>query len=851
MSTKNPRLQQLKEQAQKALERQNQGASDTIIEEFQIYQAELEIQNQQLIDSKKLVSEQHKHFQRLFNHVPVAIITTSKEGIITNSNLAAQSLLQSNKTLTGSSVYRHLEADDGNWLFNALNAKDFSQVSSPTFTLKHSKLPVSLLIDKPHQKSEEHKTYFIVITDQRSQIAIQRYKDIVEAFFQHDIALTAEITADGLIVNLNEKFQKDLGVTNQEATDSHISNILPRSIHQQFTHQIKTINTRTDGVQNFEISFRNRHGLLRHYNAIAFPPNNTIPNINFFLIDTTEQKETDEQLRVAMRVFKEGQEGIIITDADQQITMVNQAFEDITGYKKSEISGIDPSVIFTDTIAEKQYKKISRAMARSGHWSGEITNSRKDGTSYTVRINISSVQKNNTTKNYIAVFSDITEYKKQQDEIHRLAFYDHLTGCTNRSLFEDRVNHRIAKSKRDNSQFSLLFIDLDNFKDINDLHGHHIGDYVLKKVADRIRQKVRQADTVCRFGGDEFTILMPGMNQQGIKEKANSIIAAVCEEITIEDVDIKVAPSASIGITTYPDNGTSYNEIMRKADIAMYQAKNLGKGTLSFFDERLAKHHERSLTIANQLKKALQDNALEVYYQPQIDLKSGNITGVEALVRWTSPTLGAVSPAEFIPIAEQSVSIEKLGAYVLKSSLKAIKDINKKFNSDISLSVNISPRQFSRENFFNTIQESVESSQFPAHLLELEITESTAMDAASHAITTVQKLQKLNIGLSIDDFGTGHSSLSKLKALQFSTLKIDKSFIDEIGKSTEDQAICLAILTMAKTLGKTTVAEGVETHEQLQFLKQHGCDIIQGHYYSKAIPIDDLSDLIKQKRQNL
>ena len=429
---------------------------------------------------------------------------------------------------------------------------------------------------------------------------------------------------------------------------------------------------------------------------------------------------------------------------------------------------------------------------------------------------------------------DITAKKMAEEKLHWLANFDPLTGLPNRTLLNDRVVYAIRIAYHVQDTVALLILDLDHFKNINDSLGHDIGDKMLVKVASRIQSVVREEDTISRQGGDEFVIILPGTDADGAAHVAEKLIEVVSQPYSIQQYELTITPS--IGIALYPIDGSDLNTLFQSADAAMYRAKGDGRNCYRFFTSEIQAHSARNLELENALRLALSRNELELYYQPQISMETGRLIGAEALLRWHHPTLGAISPAEFIPIAEESGQIVMIGEWVLRSALMQLKSWIEEGMEPFVMAVNLSSIQFRHPKLVDLILGILDELQLPAEYLELELTEGTTMDDPIRAITLMNELHDHGIRMSIDDFGTGYSSLNYLKQFRVYKLKIDISFIRDITENPEDRAIVNAIISMADSLNLQTIAEGVETAEQLELLRDSGCDEVQGYYFSKPLP---------------
>jgi diguanylate cyclase (GGDEF)-like protein/PAS domain S-box-containing protein len=557
---------------------------------------------------------------------------------------------------------------------------------------------------------------------------------------------------------------------------------------------------------------------------------------------------SNHRLRLAEKVFETTYEGIMVTDADSVIESVNPAFSDITGYDAHEVIGQRPSVLSSGRHGAEFYRDMFAALAQRGGWQGEVWNRRKNGEVYAEWLSISAVRdKDGQITNYVAIFSDITERKASEEHVRHLAHHDALTGLPNRILLTERLEHALPHANRAGTLVAVMFLDLDRFKLVNDTLGHSVGDELLKAVAKRLTSCVREDDTVARLGGDEFVLVLEDVRgSQDIAKVAEKIIDSLSKPLMLDQHEIVVTPS--VGISVYPHDGDDVETLVKHADVAMYRAKEKGRNNYQFFTADMNARAFERLTMENSLRKALERNEFVLYYQPQVDLESHRITGMEALLRWQHPDFGLVSPTQFIPIAEETGLIVAIGEWVLRTACAQNKAWQDAGIAPLRVAVNLSARQFKQANLVEMVRRALDDAGLEARYLELEITETVAMDHAEETAAKLRELKSMGVGISMDDFGTGHSSLSYLKRFPIDTLKIDQTFIQDIAQDSSDAAIASAITAMAHSLNLKVVTEGIETKEQLAFLGQHGRDEVQGYYFSEPLPAEAFAELLKQER---
>lgn len=558
----------------------------------------------------------------------------------------------------------------------------------------------------------------------------------------------------------------------------------------------------------------------------------------------TARMQAENALMIRTQAIEQSPNSIIITDFKANIQYVNTAFTENTGYALAEVLGQNPRLLKSGNTPEHAYDAMWEALVRQEKWQGEFINKRKDGTNYIYSINVAPVLDiGGKTTHYIAIEEDISEQKKIQEKIHYLANFDPLTGLPNRIQMDDHLNYTLNLTKRNKGSFGIMFLDLDHFKNINDTLGHSIGDHLLIQLAQRLTTELRDEDTVSRMGGDEFIILLPDTDGKGAAQVAHKLLESIADPFMVEEHSLTV--SASIGIALYPSDGTEIEILSKNADTAMYRAKQEGRNTYRFFTEEMQQDLKRTLLLSNALHTALARNELHLVYQPQLSAAKGTVIGVEALIRWNHPQLGFISPAEFIPIAEDNGMILPIGEWVMRTAVQQAYHWNKNGTDPIIMAVNLSAVQFRHPTLPDVITAIIKDVGLNPQLLEIELTEGVAMHDPKTAISIMNTLHDIGIRMSIDDFGTGYSSLAYLKQFKIYKLKIDQSFVRDITTNPEDKAIVSAVIQMAHSLGLTTIAEGVETLDQLDYLRQQGCDEIQGYYYSKPLPSTLLEEYLR------
>jgi diguanylate cyclase (GGDEF)-like protein/PAS domain S-box-containing protein len=565
--------------------------------------------------------------------------------------------------------------------------------------------------------------------------------------------------------------------------------------------------------------------------------------------DITQRVENEKSLELASNVFKYSSDAIIITDRKNTIITVNKAFETLTGYSEKDVIGINPRVLSAGWGDEAFYKEMWNAIISEGIWEGEIWDRKKNGELYIADESIIAVKdKDGEIINYIGISHDITESKMHEKEIRQLAYYDFLTKLPNRKLFQQEVESYIKSSHFNEKKFAILFMDMDNFKLINDSLGHQYGDKVLMHVSELLKAIIFDDDILARLGGDEFIILTPYNELLSVSQLATKIIDSVRYPIKIDKHEVNVG--WSIGISLFPDNGTSFETLMQNADTAMYSAKEKGKNNFKYFSDEMNETAIRRLELDTRLRNAIAHNEFTMVYQPKYSYAKKEIIGIEALIRWRDAKLGDVSPEEFIPIAEQSGYIYEIGLWVLNRVLEDLNTIHQKSHKKYDMSINISVKQLEHAGFLKDLKRLIDAYQISTEFLEFEITETALMHSIQTIIPILEEIKALGIKLSVDDFGKGYSSMSYLKKMPFDTLKVDKEFISDIAEDREDRSIVEAIVAMAKALKLDIVAEGIESEEHSMILQAMQCDISQGFYYSKPLALDGLLKFLETSEES-
>jgi len=592
-----------------------------------------------------------------------------------------------------------------------------------------------------------------------------------------------------------------------------------------------------------EIEIRCKNGETRTAMASASPIGGAgfSGEILISLYDITQRKQEEHQRLLAATVFQYSSEGMMTTDTDRNIVAVNPAFTKITGYSEEDVLGQPTLMLISDKHAVSFYDDLKEELDIKGEWQGEIWNRRKDGTNFLAWLTVNTIYNDDDTVHQrVALFSDITAKKEAETLALKQANYDDLTLLPNRSMFHDRLDQEIKKSNRSNKPLAVFFLDLDKFKEVNDTFGHQVGDRLLVDAAKRITDCVREADTVSRLGGDEFTVILADLDDiLGIERIANNIIKSLSQPFQLGN-DIAYV-SASIGITLYPNDAQSVINLLKNADQAMYMAKDSGRGCFRYFTKEMQQSATERFNLLNDLRTAVSKQQFELYYQPIIESATGKIIKAEALIRWHHPERGMVSPAEFIPLAEDSGLIIEIGDWVFHQAIEQIKTCQK-YSEGFQISINKSPIQFRERSDWMSV---IEQAGVAGSNIVIEITEGVLMENREQVEKQLLEFRDAGIQVAIDDFGTGYSSLSYLNKFDIDYLKIDQSFTRNLTSNSSEMALSEAIIVMAHKLGLKVIAEGVETAQQRDLLVEAGCDYLQGYLFSKPLPAEQFEAFLE------
>lgn len=787
------------------------------------------------------------HWQALIESMleAVLLIDPIQFRIIAANYAAARLLEVDSSDLLNQPIVDFTTAPEDLFFWEDVAAGLSEQILSDTVIQKKdgTVLQVTRRVSLVHLDAES--TFFIlVLHDQSEQRHIENELEKLIA----ELRATLESTADGILVtdmdgkirSYNHHFAKLWNLPTQLLTE--------RDDNAVFTWMEKAV----VNINNYH----NRLDLIQHsplleaHDTICLTSGIILDRVTlpqyargrpigrvYSFRDITQKLADQARLKLASQVFESSTDAIFITDTQQLIVSTNPSFERLTLIPENQIIGLSITEFFSEHSHDDAFTLALQHLDTRGFWEGELWNRKANGHAYLCMINLIRVQDQaGDTIHYIGFFKDRTEHYTAKQKIEELAFKDVLTGLPNRLLLGERFHQAISHAERENSNFAVVFLDLDHFKQINDSLGHPFGDKVLIEVTQRLQKCIRQIDTAARLGGDEFVLLIQEANQDGAEICARRIINELKKPFSIDEINFTV--TCSIGIALYPSDGTSMDDLIKNADSAMYHVKERGRSGFRFYQKQMNIGLLSRVKIDHAMRQALEYNQFRLHYQPLIDLASNTIKGAEALLRWHDKDLGEVSPAKFIPIAEETGLIIALGNWVMQTAIEQAA-LWQKSHPDFRISINVSALQFQQSNFVEQVAQAIHSAQVAAPTIELELTESILIRDVDETLKKLQALSELGVRMSIDDFGTGYSSLSYLKRFPIHKLKIDRSFVMHLPTDESDCAIVTSIIGLAHALKLKVIAEGVETVEQKNYLKELHCDELQGFLFSPALSSAD------------
>ncbi|SIS43903.1 EAL domain-containing protein [Neptunomonas antarctica] len=703
---------------------------------------------------------------------------------------------------------------------------------------------------------EEGGKFFVFIKDITERILSQKQLLQSETRFRHVFENMATIAVQGYDKNRNVIFWNRAsevlyGYGSEDAIGQKLEDlIIPDTIRGPVIQEVGRWVAGGPVTPSGEIVLKKADGspVTVFSSHVIITGVNNEPEMYCVDLDLTALKRAEERVVMLSQAVEQSPVSVVLSDTDGVIEYVNSAFEKVTGYARHEVIGQSTRLLQSGLTPLSQYKQLWDALISGESWQGEFQNRKKNEQLFWEYVHIAPVKNDSgEIKHFLAVKQDVTQQKEQAEQLLYQAHFDHLTGLPNRFLSLDRLSQMLKEAKRSQQQVAVFFLDLDDFKKVNDTLGHQVGDELLVEAAFRLRSAVRDDDVIGRLGGDEFIVLIKHMESSAfIDQLAETLLAQFRTPFLLGEREL--VATVSIGVAVYPTDGFTPNELLKQADAAMYHSKEQGRNTYNFYTNKMNEDVARRLLIEEQLRNALTKNDLYVCYQPVVDLKSREIIGAEALLRWNNEVMGNVPPDEFIPIAEQTGLIVAIGRYVLEQAVICASGWRSKYAADFKVAVNISPRQFRDAELLEYLESLLIQHNLPASGLELEITEGVLMTGHATVDKALSDLHTMGINISMDDFGTGYSSLSYLRSYPFDTLKVDKSFIDDISVDQAGLQLVGAAIAMGQVLGLKIIAEGIETEEQYQLLVTQQCDYGQGYLFSKPVPADEFGKMLEADR---
>ena len=826
-------------------------AQQALLEDLRVHQLELEVQNEELRRAQQEAELSRARYRSIFEQLPLPALVLDPKGRVEQSNARVTALLGSAAPYTpiDNRLFEHLGRDDRARLHVAL--RDF--VPGQSVVLERLSLNVpgqaTAVVDAhliqlaPDAHAEPQ--LLVLLVDRSAEVLRDRERSFFSAMLDSSDSLIYAADTQGLMLLANRAWLQFLGHSAAQVIGHRREDFLPlrdAALHNRSDQAVllsgepvtleEVVHTggahRAVELLTRKFALRDTEGRIYGIGAVA--------------TDITELKAQHSQARLSESVFLMASEAIIVTDPDARIERVNPAFTAQSGFSAQAVMGHLASVIKSPAQDSLVYEEMWKALLRVGRWAGELMNRAADGRDYAVWNSISAIRNDQgKVVHYMAIQTDLSALQAAQTEVQRLALYDSLTGLPNRALFGDRVRQQIEHAQRHGESFALIFADLDHFKEVNDTLGHAVGDHLLQQVAQRLRDSLRSEDTVARMGGDEFVVLLPGADANTGQKVAEKLLATLCAALDL-GIATPYRPMASAGVAVYPQDGTVIDVLLRNADIAMYRSKQEGRNRVTRFHAQMSLDNANAFAIQTALAEGMERQELRLHYQPKIDLRSGRMVGVEALVRWQRDGLPLALPAEFLPAAERCGLTGAMDHWVLNEALGQVSLWQQLglWQPHWRMALNRTARDLRNPRLVADLQAVLQAHGVAPSALELEITEGALLENSHEVIQRLNELQLLGVTLAIDDFGTNYSNLAYLRRLPVQVIKIDRSFVSGMLASESDRVLVETIVAMAHNLGHTLVAEGVETQGQCDALLALGCETGQGFLFGPALPAAEL-----------
>jgi two-component system CheB/CheR fusion protein len=712
-----------------------------------------------------------------------------------------------------------------------------------------------LAVSPGHDKTGELSTYVVTLVDitdvAKVKEQLERSQSRLAALMSNTTVIFAMKDMSGQYLFANNQFIDYFNIQADDYVGRTDFALLPRDLATHlWTLDVEALRTQSSTEGEFAWETRNQRRILRSHHQVIYDAGGA-PNA--FIVeaeDITYRRQAEEQLRIAARLYEQATDAIVVTDVTGKIQTVNEAFTRATGYSSADVVGQPISILNSGRHSKEFFELMWQTLNTFGSWQCEIYNRRKDGQIRLDWLTINRVDNDRQEpEHFVAVYADATPVPGIQKNVEYYSTHDPLTGLPNRDLFQDRLRHALAQARRRNTRVALLFIDVDDFKKINDTLGHDIGDALLHDLGVRLREVTRDVDTVARLGGDEFTAIITDCSSDSVADIALRMTGVLSDSFDVQGHTLFV--TASIGVAIYPDDGGDAASLIKASDSAMYRAKELGRNRVEFFKSEMHVKLLRRAAIERSLRESIGGQGLRLVYQPKYKLGNGKaIVGAEALLRWRHPELGDVSPSEFIPIAESSGLILPLGhktQELLFDRMRSWREVGLK---PPHIAFNVSPRSLRESDYSARLIESLSDRGLEAKDVQVEITEGALLENSGAVQSNLSALSEAGVGIAVDDFGTGYASMGYLKRLPISELKIDRSFVAGLGSQRDDEAIARAILALTAALEIRSVAEGIESDAQMKWLIDHGCDVGQGYLFCHPLESDDFEDLLAKKARH-
>ena len=822
-----------------------------LLEELRIYQVELEVQNEELRHAQQATELARARYQALFSQIPIPALVLDSKGVVQRTNERAEALLgkrQPFETLDNRLV-RGLSHEDRARMHVAL--RDLGQEEDPVLSGVHwgsgataARYDIHLIRLSSVYHLDHH--IFALMVDRTAESARAQEQHFFSCFLDSTQDFVFAADAQGRMLLANQPLLSFLGLDRDQVVGHVREEFLPlrdalnhRNADQQVLHSGLPL---TVDEQVHDVNGVSRREFLTHKFLLQDVQGN-ISGVGGISSDVTAANEQTRQALLSEAVFTAASEGILIADAQTRIVRVNPAFCKLSGFSQDTLVGHKVSTLKSGRHSDEFYQQMWQSLNDKGHWAGEMLDRSADGRIYPLWNSINVIRDTSgQVVYYVSVQTDLTPLLEAKSQIQNMASFDSLTGLPNRSLFNDRLNQLLAQAKRHHRSFAVMFMDLDYFKEVNDTLGHQMGDELLKAVAKRLQQALRSEDTVARIGGDEFVILMPAVNRSGAETAVSKLLDQLRAPMHLGEV-VDYQPMASLGMAMYPEDGSTADTLLRNADTAMYDAKAAGRNRGVTYTAKMGEASASAFSIQNDLTTGIARGELRVFYQPKFSLRTGLLTGAEALVRWERPGHGLVSPAVFIPIAERSGLIIAVDQWVFQETLRQVSEWQQQglWPASLCMALNQSAADLRHPGMVEDLRKLLMHHSLTGALLEVEITEGALLEHTEEIIEKLKDLRSLGLSLAIDDFGTGFSSLAYLRNLPISVIKIDQGFVRGMLSNDNDRVLVETIVSMAHNLGLQLVAEGVETPEQRDRLAELGCEIGQGYFFGRPVPADEFA----------